>query len=212
MHKHAVLIVALAAFVLPDAAAAVQRCPPPGTTAVNTTSLAGATLVVYTGSQYTPDPDLAAAGVCLDAENQVVVEGTRFDGGTIEAGADIDDGVIPDPIGYVDTTPDNFPPQLVDGGQWKTGLVPGAYVIADGEDDNSGGLGTYLGASNWETQTPDPDCDGVDDGSGTNSGGCVTVRDLSGTTPVLALPIPLIVGGDTSGPYDGARRDGWSVP
>jgi hypothetical protein len=95
--------------------------------------------------------------------------------------------------------------------------VPGVYLIADGDPNNADPTGAssgYIGLSNWETATPDADCDGVDEAAngGTNSGGCVTVNHPVNGTPLLALPIPLLVGGSATGPYDGSSRDGLSVP
>jgi hypothetical protein len=156
------------------------------------------------------------ANVCVDLDGTINLFGNRFDGGTLYVGVDLNDGVLPDPDGYFTLTPENFPPQLVQGGQVK-GDFPGAFAVADGDDQNSGGAAYgYVGVSNYENGTPDPSCDGEDtNAASTNSGGCVTLRDPSTDpeTPILALPVPLLVGDSDSGSgFGNSTRDGWSVP
>jgi hypothetical protein len=80
------------------------------------------------------------------------------------------------------------------------------HAIVDGDDDNtfiSSNTGGYVGLSNCETGTRDPDCDGIDEGWGSNSGGCLTIRN------VASLPVPLLVCGNTTGKsWDSSPRDG----
>jgi hypothetical protein len=108
---------------------------------------------------------------------------------------------------------DNLPtgPDLV-GGAVEAGVGdPGeAYVVVDGDDANTGGAGQaggYFGVSTFETGVKDTNCNGVDEGSGSNSGGCLTVRG------VASVPVPLIICGNTSGKSFGtSSRDGCTAP
>ena len=101
-------------------------------------------------------------------------------------------------------------PDLI-GGTAEVGVgEPGeAYVIVDGDDDNTGGAGQaggYIGVSSFETGAKDS-CDGTDGGSGSNSGGCLTLRG------VASVPVPLVVCGNTSGKSFGtSQRDGCTIP
>jgi hypothetical protein len=212
MRKYALLIVAaVAVLALPSAASAqtancgLDENGDPNVVSVNPTATFG---------------EDVGANVCLDLGGVVSDGGdNRFDGGKLYVGVDLSDGVLPNPDGYTTLTPENFPPQLVQGGQVK-GDFPGAFVVADGDDENSDfardDADGYIGVSNYENGTPDPSCDGEDtNAASTNSGGCVTLRDPSTDpeTPILALPVPLLVGGSDSGSgFGNSTRDGWSVP
>jgi hypothetical protein len=86
---------------------------------------------------------------------------------------------------------------------------PGAYAIVDGDNANQGdptGSGDgYIGVSNFETGAKG-NCDGG--GTGTNSGGCFEIKNV--TPP---LPVPLLACGNTSGPtWDNTGRDGCAIP
>lgn len=139
----------------------------------------------------------AAAGVCtnnlIDASPDA-----RFDGGTAEVGVGVGKGV---PTG-----------------------VPGVYAVADGDNQNHDPLtsmGTppeesfqgYIGVSNFETGTPEAaaNCttpNDVDNGGGTNSGGCVVIREAGNTN--VAVPL-LACGNDSGKNWDGAGRDGCTI-
>jgi hypothetical protein len=84
------------------------------------------------------------------------------------------------------------------------------HAIVDGDDDNtfiSSQGGGYIGASNCETGGKDTNCDGNDTGSGSNSGGCLTVRG------VTSQPVPLVACGNTTGKsWDASSRDGCTIP
>ena len=108
---------------------------------------------------------------------------------------------------------DNLPtsPELV-GGTIEVGAGdPGeVYAVVDGDDANTGGQGQaggYIGVSTFETGVKDTNCDGEDTGTGSNSGGCLTIRD------VASIPVPLLVCGNTTGKSFGASsRDGCTAP
>ena len=101
---------------------------------------------------------------------------------------------------------------------------PGYYAIVNGSDDNPAGtpLIGYAGVSTYETGGKDQ-CEGDvfnalnngggpvedtdDNGGGTNSGGCGTVR---GVVSVPGLPFAC---GNTSGQdWASAGRDGCTIP
>ena len=95
---------------------------------------------------------------------------------------------------------------------------PGTYATIDGDDRNDGQAGGYGALSNYENGGKD-ECtqpaDQTDEGSGTNSGGCFSVRSgPSSSNPVLiSLPVPLLACGNTSGPsFNNAGRDGCTIP
>jgi hypothetical protein len=208
MRKYALLIVAaVAVLALPSAVSAqTANCGLDGNGDPNVVS-------VNPTASFGED---VGANVCLDLGGTINLLGNRFDGGKLYVGVDLSDGVLPSPAGYTTLTITNFPPQLVRGGQVKGGF-PGALVVADGDDENSGFASDdadgYIGVSNYENGTPDPSCDGEDtNAASTNSGGCLTLRNLGGT-PFLMLPVPLLVGGSDSGSgFDNSIRDGWSAP
>ena len=84
-----------------------------------------------------------------------------------------------------------------------TGDVGEAYVVADADDDNWGGSDGYAGVSTFETGVEDADCDGVDEGTGANSGGCVTT-DATGSR--VSVPAPGVACGDEA--WSASTRDG----
>lgn len=105
---------------------------------------------------------------------------------------------------------DNLPTQPhLHGGSVEAGVGdPGeVYVIWDGDDANylnTGVANGYWGVSSYETGTKDPDCARTEEGTGSNSGGCVYYD--SETPP---LPVPLVVCGNYSGPrFEYTGRDG----
>ena len=99
-----------------------------------------------------------------------------------------------------------------DGGLVEAGTVAGGvYAIVDGDDVNtavSDQGGGYAGLSNAETGSPESSCNPFsDDGSGTNAGGCLSVRG------VISLPVPLLACGNSSGKsWENSQRDGCTIP
>ena len=160
------------------------------------------------------DPPDFAAGICVDnlGVNHSAVPGFYFDGGSIEYGADQDDGTVP-----------RVPPGE-SGGEKPDGGIPGAYVVADGDEHNRNpgdpvtGTGAneidgYIGISNYESNDDtDPACNGDDDDPdrGSNSGWCTWVHP-NNPPDGAGVPTP-IVGGSESGTFDDGDRDGWRVP
>ena len=160
------------------------------------------------GSGATNTADIAV-GACVD--NVAPAEG--FHGGYAEVGADTlsdpdrhgvlheDPPPLPAPIGDISNTP-------------ATGLL-GVYAVIDGDDENddespSDQSGGYAALSNYETGSPDPDCDGNQDSSvSSNSGGCFWLK-----SPVnFGLPVPLVSCGNSGGKdYSTTTRDGCYVP
>jgi hypothetical protein len=96
----------------------------------------------------------------------------------------------------------------VDGGYVEIGNGSrGTYAVVDGSDSNPSNAAGYGALSTYEAGSKDTSCDGVDSGSGTNSGGCLWIKALN-----LGAPVPLIACGLTSGPdYAAASRDGCSI-
>jgi hypothetical protein len=90
----------------------------------------------------------------------------------------------------------------------STGGLPGAYAVIDGSNANTDPQGAsdgYAGVSNYETGTTG-NCSGG--GTGTNSGGCFEIKPTG-----VALPVPLLVCGNTSGDtWSNTVRDGCAVP
>jgi hypothetical protein len=129
-----------------------------------------------------------AAGVCVD--NVAPAQGLY--GGLVEAGVGMDNGQVA-------------------GRQDVLGArVPGVYAIYDGDDQNwfvADYLGGYAGVSNFESGHRDLDCDGVDEGTGTNSGDCLTLRGI------ISIPgSPLACGNTTGKSWHEAARDGCTQP
>ena len=99
-----------------------------------------------------------------------------------------------------------------DGGLVEAGTAAGGvYAIVDGDDSNtavSDQGGGYAGLSNVETGTPESSCNpDTDDGSGTNSGGCLSIRNE------VSVPLPLLACGNSTGKsYEDSRRDGCTIP
>jgi hypothetical protein len=206
MRKYTLLgtIVGLAVIAVPSGAWANQSPSWTGTdcsyTSDQSTSVQvpGNQIYVYEGHGSTGNSDTTAVGACAQTADT-----GGFQGGSVEAGAAPTKGVVG--------------PQ----GSAVTG-VPGAYAVVDGNDNNTappagspGASKGYIGVSNYEDGTQDPDCNG-DDRNGslgsTNSGGCVGLKN----TPVN-LPVPLVVCGNTSGPdWNGGNgsgdRDGCFIP
>ena len=102
-----------------------------------------------------------------------------------------------------------------DGGAVEAGAGSlGAYAVADGSNRSSGSLGVadgYFGVSNYETGSngtcSDPDGDGDEEGTGSNSGGC-TGTDATGT-----LEVGVLACGNTGGnTWNNTTRDGCTDP
>ena len=145
---------------------------------------------------------------------------------TLQAGPGGLDGTAATAVGAcVDTGGVGAGPINFFGGAAEVGTDGGTevYGIVDGDDRNadpspSSQGGGYVGLSNYEDgNRPDADCDGSDDDHGaaggdgpdTNSGNCLTIR----VGPGLAVPVPLIACGNTSGKsWGGSQRDGCSIP
>lgn len=152
----------------------------------------------------------SAATDCSHAEDGVGAGGlvVYAEGGGLSGDAEEVVGVCADglPTG----------PQLT-GGTVEAGTGgPGeVYVVVDGDDANTGGAGQaggYVGVSTFESQDKDPDCDGNDEGTGTNSGDCVTLRNLP-VVGTVSAPVPGVVCGNTSGKaWDDSQRDGCQIP
>ena len=109
----------------------------------------------------------------------------------------------------------------IDGGYVEVGSGgPGTYAVIDGSDDNPAGTPAvgYAGISTYNTgaqdtcdpnitNAPGPIEDTTDEGSGTNGGGCFTIR---GVASIPALPFAC---GNASGPdFTAAGRDGCTIP
>lgn len=147
---------------------------------------------VYTGSGRTED---AIVGVCVNTDED-------FDGGYAEVGS---------------------------GG-------PGTYAVIDGSEQNPAGQAQgYGGISTYENGTdghdacspnvtnavgnptgPIADADPVDEGgSGTNGGGCLTLRGGTSSSAAELVSVPLVplACGSQSGPdWADATRDGCTIP
>jgi len=157
-------------------------------------------VVVYAGGDGVSGAADQSAGACLDLGGAVQGGGNRFDGGTFEAGANPSNGAV---LGS------------------KPG-VPGAYAVIDGDNDNADPSSNdtskgYAGLSNFETGTAPEGClppSNNDDGTGTNSGGCVTIYSPA-TGTVGAAPVPLLTCGNTTSPdrtWENSGRDGCTLP
>ena len=102
------------------------------------------------------------------------------------------------------------------------------YGVIDGHDGNPSSSAGYGGiVTGYETGTQDqcdpnilaPDGtdvgDDTDEGSGTNQGGCFSVRagNSSGSPVLVSVPGVPLACGNTSGPaWDDAGRDGCTIP
>ena len=99
-----------------------------------------------------------------------------------------------------------------DGGLVEAGTAAGGvYAIVDGDDANTfitDQGGGYAGLSNAETGQPESSCNpNTDDGSGTNSGGCLSIRN------VVSIPVPFVACGNVTGKsWERSGRDGCTVP
>jgi hypothetical protein len=99
-----------------------------------------------------------------------------------------------------------------DGGLVEAGTAAGGvYAIVDGDDTNtavSDQGGGYAGVSNVETGGSPEACNpNTDTGSGTNSGGCLSIRNIA------AVPLPLLACGNSSGKsWENSQRDGCTIP
>jgi hypothetical protein len=147
----------------------------------------GNQIYLYAGNGMAEDPSVWAVGACVNRTEPP--SPNRLDGGTAEVGVTAKKGT---PI--------------------ADGLAPGAYAVADGDNDNTFpviGLAAndeqgYAGVSNVESGDK-ASCDGSwGAGTGSNSGGCVGLP-----APGQEFPIPLIVCGNTSGnQWESNARDG----
>jgi len=199
MSKSMFIVAALtAALAMPATATAAPRdgssCSYTGDG--SETRVGNDTVAVYTGDGVT-DQATVAAGACVNLDGAFAPGGNRFDGGTAEAGAGTPAG------------------------------GPGGYAVVDGDNDNldqSGQNGSqgYVGLSNFETgaarETCEPGTAG-ESGSGTNSGGCLIVRDPTSSDPsspgddIVGAPVPLLACGNDSGKqFEETTRDGCSIP
>lgn len=98
-----------------------------------------------------------------------------------------------------------------DGGLVEAGTAAGGvYAIVDGDDTNTlitDQGGGYAGLSNVETGSQEPCDPNTDTGSGSNSGGCLAIRNIA------ALPVPFIACGNVTGKsWENSARDGCTVP
>jgi len=140
----------------------------------------------------------------------VVLYADANGGGGLTGTADVSAGACADGL--------NLGGGQLDGGVAEVGAKQSgqAYAVVDGDDTNTGGSGQaggYVGVSNFESGGKDPDCDGNDEGSGSNSGGCFTLRNPVDRSTVVAAPVPLVVCGNTSGKsFEASDRDGCSIP
>ena len=93
------------------------------------------------------------------------------------------------------------------------------YAVIDGSDVNPGAAGGYGGVvTGYETGAQDQcdqPADQTDEGSGTNQGGCFSVRagNSSGSPVLISVPgIPLACGNTTGPDWTNAGRDGCTIP
>ena len=209
MRKYEVLIgAAVAISVWPSSASAAYVCkgPNPGNAGASVftptagPAAAGVIHVYALQSNYNdpafnpivaPVPGETAAGVCADFGPGINYVAGRFHGGSIEAGADGDDGTLP-----------RTPP--ASGGRDYDG--PGGYLVIDGDDRNvgPGDSAGYVGVSNYESYaTTAPVCTAtaVDPDQGSNSGWCTWIN-----AGLVGVPTPLVCGGAT-GLLDDSRID-----
>lgn len=177
---------------------------------------AGGTAVVYVGSGGTTE-NMDGSGGATTVVGGCVNTGTgAFQGGTAEVGA-----------GEDPATGTNDPDTAPDG-----------YAVVDGDNDNvvAGRTdgGGYVGASNYETGAKESCANGAtqiasaggitvyspgdqdEGGSGSNSGGCFSVRSGAGSSnpEVLTIegPIAAICGNTTGQNWDESTRDGCTIP
>ena len=181
-----------------DITVGTNLIPPP-----NGPDPGGNQVYVYKGAGSTGNGGTTAVGACAYAPGGSAV---GFEGGSAEAGVDLTRGVVGPQSTAV------TPAEQVTG-------VPGAYVVADGNDNNTqptsgpgaGASSGYIGASNYEDGTQDSSCNGDNVGSpgSTNSGGCVGLKPVPGAN----APVPFIVCGNTSSPdWNSTSRDGCFIP
>jgi hypothetical protein len=153
----------------------------------------------------------SAQAACNNGLPADVYTGTQLTGAGTGAGACVDNDLG---LGF-------------DGGKVEAGASGTAvYVVADGDNANSGLAGGYVGISNYEsgTDAPATNCPQpsgpAEGGSGSNSGGCYAIKDGSGTGQSniveLYVPtgnaVPLPVCGSTSGKdFGNTNRDGCRV-
>lgn len=224
MRKYALLIVAVVAVLaLPSSASAGYNCPPPPPPDTPTGEWVGPGpngeyIHYYAGhTHYTypngAPPDIAAGACVSTGPNGINYGGGTFHGGSIEYGADGNDGTLPDT-------------DQPDGGSRKYG-GPGAYMVIDGHNSNtdpSGNSKGYIGVSNYESNSrtdtscnpsgPDQDVDDpntvpIEGDRGSNSGWCTYIGDPPGG---VGIPTPIVGGADSSPDYDDTPRDGWKIP
>jgi hypothetical protein len=124
------------------------------------------------------------AGVCVDTN-------TAADGGYLEIGANPSKG---------------------------TYVPVGVYGVIDGSDANPAGQAQGYGAiSTYSSDGTQDDCqipaDPSDNASGTNSGGCLTLRNPTTSAPIVSIPLVPLACGNTTGPdWTNAGRDGCRIP
>lgn len=139
MKRFLIIVVAgLGVLALPGSAAANNDC--------STSTVQQGPVGVQAGEGGLTGTADVAVGACVDTWATGIPTPGSVEGGTVEAGAGVDD-------------------------EGPTG----AYAVADGDDDTSNSLvANYAGVSNYESgSSADGRCDGDDTGSGSNSGGCV---------------------------------------
>jgi len=195
---------ALTLAAVPGTALANQDCSGYGTTSESAGPVTVAVQAGSGGSSLSQDSDVTAVGVC---GYETLTPG--FTGGTLEAGVGtLSDGVLYAGVPVVDTNPQpnghtSCGWGLSDPQCAMTGVaVPGVYLVAQGQNGNTGQLQGYAGLSTLEQKNA------KNDGGSTNSGGEIGLNGIS----VYNIPSPIVCG-DTSGTdWNDTTRQGCEIP
>jgi len=191
-------LTALTVAVLPGSASAETGCDD------SYTPVAGGLYVNAGGEGLVDGSGNKSVGACL---NEGVTPG--FTGGTVEAGTG-SGGVIwgsggptptsPNPVtghpqcGWGASDPQCTMNALLSG-------IPGVYIVAQGQDGNTGQLAGYVGVSTLEQNNSK-------DGNSTNSGGEIAIAGVG----VYNIPSPIVCGNTSGNDWDSTTRQGCEVP